>query len=464
MQNRRARYTRAVEILYVASEVTPFSKTGGLADVAGALPAALARLGARVSVVSPWYATLDARPEPVASVAVPGAAETVRAGRITRDGVTYLFLGSSHFDRERPYGYPDDVERFTRFCVAVPHAAAALGLRPDVVHLNDWQAGLIAPALRFTRVPPSQARARTVFTVHNLQYQGRWNPREVLEWAGLPWSLFQPNGLEFFGDVNCLKAGLVYADAITTVSPTYAREVQTPALGEGLDGVLRRRGVTGILNGLDTAYWDPARDAHLRTPYADFAGKRAATAALRAELGFDGGRPVLSMVTRLADQKGLDLVMAALPAILEDWDLVVLGAGEARYAGPLEAVARFAPGRVAFRAGFDEPLAHRIYAGADAILMPSRFEPCGLAQMIAMRYGTLPVVRRTGGLADTVPDSRGFGFDAYEPAAMTAALRRAREAWGGDAWRARALEGMAADFGWENAAHAHLELYRRVTA
>jgi starch synthase len=233
-------------------------------------------------------------------------------------------------------------------------------------------------------------------------------------------------------------------------------------MGFGMDGVLRERGVMGVLNGLDTTYWNPAHDAYLEKPYKDLKGKATARASLVAALGLEPERPILAMVTRLADQKGLDLLMAGLPHIVTDWNLVVLGSGEARYRGPLEALARFATGTVAFDARFNEALAHRIYAGADAFLMPSFFEPCGLSQMISMRYGTVPIVRRTGGLADTVPESHGYGFSAYSESAMLEALGRARADWGSNAWRKRARAGMDTDFGWTAPAQAYLDAYARL--
>ena len=449
-----------MKLLYVSSEVHPYSKTGGLADVAGALPVALAASGMRATVLSPWYRTLNGEPKLVGTLESPALPEPVRIGRLERQGVEYLFLGSSSFTRDQPYGYPDDVERFVYFSKAVPHAAGMLGLQPDVVHLNDWQTGLVAPILRLTRVPASLGRAKIVYTIHNMQYQGRWNVQEVLEWSELPPSTVGLDGLEFYGDANCAKAGINYSDAVTTVSPRYALEVQTQEFGYGLDGVLRRKGVVGILNGIDTDYWNPAQDTLIPHPYQDFDGKSASRNALVEEFGLEPSRPILAMVTRLADQKGLDLVMEALPGIVKDWNVVVLGSGDKRYAGVLEAMTTIAPERVAFRGGFNEPLAHRIYAGADAFLMPSFFEPCGLSQMISMRYGTVPIVRRTGGLANTVPESRGYGFESYDAKALTDTLARARSEWNTPAWRNRVLEGMAGEFGWAQAAQEHLRLYQ----
>jgi starch synthase len=456
-----------VRLLYVTSEVHPFSKTGGLADVAGALPVALSKLGVQAMVISPWYVTLNGSPELVGTleVMVAGVPYSVRVGQLERDGVRYVFLGSSSFARDQPYGYPDDVERFVRFSKAVPAALDLLGFVPGVVHLNDWQTGLIAPMLRLANVGlPSVSgldlrAVRIVYTIHNLQYQGRWNPREVLEWSGLPQSTVGLDGLEFFGDANLAKAGINYSDVVTTVSPRYAQEVQTAEFGCGLEGVLWKKGVTGILNGIDTGYWNPATDSHLTARYSDLAGKTAARDALVRELGLDRHKPILAMVTRLADQKGLDLLLETLPAVIQDWTLVVLGSGERTYMSVLEAMCSLNSARVAFGGRFDEALAHRIYAGADAFLMPSQFEPCGLSQLIGMRYGTVPIVRRTGGLADTVPESRGYGFEPYTLKALTETLARARAEFATPAWMQRAVQGMAGEYGWDRAAMAHLELY-----
>ncbi|HEX2864543.1 MAG TPA: glycogen/starch synthase [Deinococcales bacterium] len=454
-----------MRVLYVSPEALPFSKTGGLGDVAGALPAALARLGLRVTVVTPWYATLSGPPvRAVGTLAVPGVPEPVRVGQAFVEGVEYVFLGGSAFSRPKLYGYEDDVRRFAGFCLAVPHAAAMLGIRPDVVHLNDWQSGLLAPILKFGKLPPAVRGACTVFSIHNLQYQGRWNPWEVLAWTGLPDVVVQPDGLEFWGDASCLKAGINYSERVLTVSPNYAREIQTPAFGFGLDGALRRRGVTGILNGLDVGVWDPRTDPHIASPFETPAGKEANRVDLRERLGLEGGRPLAVLVTRLADQKGLDLLLAALPKLLEGWNLAVLGSGERLFAGPLQALSGVAPGRVFFHGGFDDELAHRLYAGGDALLMPSRFEPCGLTQMIAMRYGTVPVVHLTGGLRDTVGPERGIGFEAATPEALEDALDEALAAFGTPRWERWQREGMAADFSWDGPAREHEKLYRSLAA
>lgn len=450
-----------MRVLFVTSEVHPFSKTGGLADVAGALPSVLVRLGSSVTVISPWYASLSGTPQVVGTLELSDG-ESFRIGRLELDGVQHIFIGSEDFERHNYYGYDDDVRRFARFCVAIPRVVELLGLEVDTVHLNDWQTGLLAPILRAGVGSHGLSGAGIAYTIHNLQYQGRWNIPDVLSWTGLPGFVAGHDGLEFHGDASAAKAGMIFSDAITTVSPTYALEVQTPEMGFGMDGVLRERGVVGVLNGLDTTYWNPAQDAYLEKHYKDLKGKAAARAALVAELSLHPERPILAMVTRLADQKGLDLLMAGLPGIVNDWNLVVLGSGEARYRGPLEALSRFAAGTVAFDSRFNEAFAHRIYAGADAFLMPSFFEPCGLSQMISMRYGTVPIVRRTGGLADTVPESHGYGFLAYSEGAMLGTLERARKDWGSKAWRDRAVAGMASDFGWDSRARTYLEIYARL--
>lgn len=449
-----------MRLLYVTPEALPFSKTGGLGDVAGALPAALARAGLQVTVISPWYAGLHGNPRAVGTLNLNSLPEPVRVGQEFVDGVQHLFLGFSAFSRPKQYGYEDDVQRFARFCLAVPHAAAMLGVRPDIVHLNDWQTGLLAPILRFTPMPAAMGGASIVFSIHNLQYQGRWNPWEVLAWTGLRVEVIQPDGLEFWGDASCLKAGINYADRVLTVSPTYAREVQTPAFGFGLDGALRRRGVTGILNGLDTGAWNPRADPLIHANYGAPEGKAPNRLALRERLGITDGRPLAVIVSRLADQKGLDLLLAALPGLLEHWNLAVLGNGERLYAGPLQALAALAPGRVSFCGDFDEPLAHQLYAGGDALLMPSRFEPCGLTQMIAMRYGTPPIVHLTGGLRDTVTPSRGIGFEADTPEAFEGALKQAAALYGTPAWTAMQREGMNAEFSWDAPAGEHERVYR----
>ena len=437
-------------VLHVASEVFPFSRSGGLADVLGALPRAQARQGLQVTVLSPWYRDLAGTPRLVLERG------EVHLGELVEDGVRHLFFGLPEFDRPGLYA-PDDVWRFAKLCRLALPALDALGTFFDVLHAHDWSAGPLCYWARERRLP-------SLFTVHNLQYQGRWRGTEALAWTGLPPSAFTPQGVEFHGDLNMLKAGLVYADAVSTVSPTYAREITTRAYGEGLAGVLRARWARGelhgILNGLDTGRWDPRAD-ELVVPYGDLAGKAANVRALRAELRLRG-LPVLAAVTRLVEQKGIDLLLEALPVLTRDWDVAVLGGGDPG----LEAALRAWDGQgLRFFQGLDEPLAHRLYAGADAYAMPSRFEPCGLSQMIALRYGTPPIVRDTGGLHDSVPGDAGFLFGVPSARALLGAARTARAALRDPAaWRARVGRGMALDFSWDASARRYQALYENIGA
>ncbi len=447
----------ARQIAFVSSEVHPYSKSGGLADVAGALPIALSKLGLGIKVFSPWYSGLKAKPELLGTLDFDWLYQPLRIGKISQHGVDFIFVGIHAFDRANYYGYFDDVRRFTAFSRAFLSVLEFLKLKPDVIHLNDWQTGLIAPL-----VTHSSLKAKLVYSIHNLAYQGRWNIPEVLAWSGLPPEVAGQEGLEYYNDASCAKAGLAFSNVISTVSPSYALEIQTPEYGEGLDGFLRSRGVKGILNGIDTDYWNPGTDQYLEHRYKTLKAKSAARAALCRGLGIDASRPILGMVTRLTDQKGLDLVLPALEVIVKDWNLVVLGSGEAHYQNALESLKNEHPNQVAFSDQFDEPFAHRIYAGADAFLMPSRFEPCGLSQLISMRYGTVPIVRYTGGLIDTVPESRGYGFHRYKSTDMLEALAIARRDWQSETWRGKARAGMNLNVSWDAAALEYQDLYAKL--
>jgi starch synthase len=472
-----------MELLFLASEVAPLSKTGGLGDVLGALPGALAEAGDVVAVVSPRYGFIDAArlgfTPRERSVRVRGEATTVwsrRQGRLTHYLVEHeRFFGSRRgLYGEHGHEYGDNAERFAYLCRAALEVPAAFGHRPAVVHLNDWQAALAAWLLHHEHATdPALARARTVFTIHNLAYQGSFS-KDLLPALGLPWELFRPDGVEFHDRLNLLKAGLVFADAITTVSPTYAREITTPHGGEGLDGLLRSRAgqLTGILNGIDVRAWDPSSDPHLPAHFdaQRLAGKAACKRALQDELGLPERAevPLLALVGRLADQKGIDLVLAALPELVRhDLQVAVLGSGQRDWEEALRQEARRHGDRLAVRIGFDEGLAHRIEAGADLFLMPSRFEPCGLNQLYSLRYGTVPVVRRVGGLADTVEDfdgwrhGTGFVFADYDHRALITAVRRALELFRDKrAWHAMMRRGMALDHSWARSAEAYRALYR----
>jgi len=471
-----------MRIAHLASEVMPFSKTGGLADVAGALPPALAALGHEVTVVAPGHRpTLkDTLPgEPRGEVSALGL--SARLNVLMHRGVRVVLLDCpTLYVRPALYSlpdgdFPDNSVRFAFFARAALAALAKLG-GVEVVHAHDWQAALAPLLLRHDgQVRFGLQGAKSVLTIHNLAYQGVFPPW-VLEACGLPRELFTMDLLEFYGQVSFLKGGLVSADALTTVSPTYAKEILTPAFGCRLEGILdgRRDRLFGILNGLDLEEWDPGRDPYLEFPYgADDVdeGKRAARELLAAETGVGGGRrPLLGMVSRLAEQKGADLLAAVLDDIVAmGFDLVVLGTGERRYEEAMRAAEAAHPGRVAVLTRFDERLAHRIYAASDLFLMPSRYEPCGLGQMIAMRYGTLPVVNRTGGLADTVVDvsqdgGTGFVLEELTPAELVATLSRAHELLAEPTKLAEVRErAMARDFSWKASAREYVKLYEQLT-
>ncbi len=476
-----------MRILFIASEVAPFSKTGGLGDVAGALPSALAERGHELAVVTPRYGFVDPAAHALerlgATVHARGESAVLLGTRLGGARVYLLEHERLYGSRGSPYGehgsdYPDNAQRFTFLCraaLAVPHA---MGFEPDVVHLHDWQA---APAAWMVRHELGQQawarRARTVYTIHNLAYQGIF-PKEQVPALGLPWDVFRYDAMEFYDQLNFMKAGLVFADAITTVSPNYAREILTPEHGCSLDAVLRHRArhLTGILNGIDDEVWDPSRDPHLVATYSrsDLSGKARCKAALQRELELPLRRevPVVAMVGRLVEQKGVDLVGAALQQVMDmEAQLVVLGTGRSDYEDLFRRAARARPERVAVRIGFDEGLAHRIEAGADLFLMPSRFEPCGLNQMYSLRYGTVPVVRAVGGLEDSVADfdglrsGTGFKFREYHPAAMMTALRRALEVYrDARAWRGLVERGMAEDNSWRRSAEQYERLFQALVS
>ena len=478
-----------MRILLVAPEVAPLAKTGGLADVAGALPRELRRQGHDVRVILPYYRVtreqgvlLEPATWPVQAV-VGGS---LRGGlvRETRLGEVpvYLLEHNDYFDRPGLYGgpdgdYPDNAERFGFFCRAVLDFVRHGPFRPEVLHLNDWQTGLIPVLLRHELgKDPFYQAIGTLLTIHNLGYQGLFPP-SALATLGLPRELFSIDGLEYYGQVSLLKGGLLGADLLTTVSPTYGREIQRPEQGLGFDGILRsrRRALHGVLNGLDPEQWNPFADAALTAPYSadDLRGKPRCKRALQQELGLeiDPALPLVALVTRLDRQKGLDLVEAAWDKLLaRPLQLVLLGSGERGLTERFAARGAAHPGRAAVRLTFDDALARRIYGGSDLFLMPSRYEPCGLGQLIALRYGSVPVVRSTGGLADTVADvdrdprhGNGFSFLRPSPAALLAALDRALVRYQRRRdWLALVRRGMRADFSWRQPAGRYLELYQQI--
>ena len=473
-----------MRILMVASEAAPFAKTGGLADVVAGLPRALARLGHSVDVVIPRYRGIAAG-EPIARVTVPFGGQVVDATvhAVTESGVRTLFVDQAgYFDRDYIYGavghdYPDNPERFAFLSRAALEWAASSGERYDAIHAHDWQTGLVPVYFQQMKAPALRG-VPTVFTIHNLAYQGlcdaSWLPR-----LGLGSELMRVDALEYWNLVSFLKGGIGFSQSITTVSPRYAREIQTPDYGCGFDGLLRSRSadLVGILNGIDYDQWDPARDPYLPEPFdaSRLDGKAAAKRMVLELFGLpvnDEGRkrPLVAMISRLVDQKGFDLLAELgdeLPRL--DAAFVLLGTGEPRYEEFWRALAARYPERIAARIGFDEGLAHRIEGGADLFLMPSRFEPCGLNQMYSLRYGTVPVVRATGGLFDTVRNwdpatgsGTGFTFEEHSSPALLRALRVALGVYEDrTAWRRMQAAGMWQDFSWEASAQEYVNVYER---
>ena len=478
-----------MRILMVASEAIPWAKTGGLADVLGALPRALARLGHQVDVVLPRYRGITAGHEAGRiAVALGGRTADTAVFEQASDGVRMVFVDRpEYFDRPALYGdgngdYPDNPLRFGFLASAALEWAAASGRRYDVAHGHDWQAGLMPVMLRTTFARhPVLGGTPTVFTIHNLAYQGIF-PADWLPTLGLGADLMQPDALEFWGKLSFLKGGIVFSRLITTVSPRYAREIQTPEYGFGFDGILRHRSrdLVGILNGIDYDRWDPERDVHLPQPYtaSNLKGKEAAKRALLATYGLPTdeatlARPLVGMVSRMVDQKGFDLLAAVagdLPR--NDASFVVLGTGERRYEEMWRTLAARHADRIGARIGFDERLAHLIEGGADAFLMPSRFEPCGLNQMYSLRYGTVPLVRSTGGLYDTVRNydprtgaGTGFMFEEYSPGALLGTVRRALDIYKErDTWHRIQQAGMREDNSWDARARNYIDVYERAIA
>ena len=480
-----------MRVLHVTTELYPWVKSGGLGDVAAALPPALIAQGVNVRLLLPGSrGFLDAFSgiTDVVRLATPFAAERARIALAQLPGtrrLVYLVDDPAFYDRPgSPYAspdgndWPDNHRRFALFgwIAAALARGADRSWRPDILHGHDWHAGLALTYL--TAEPPAETRVPTVFTIHNLAYRGLF-PAAVFPDLALPGGFFSIDGVEFFGMVSLLKAGLFYADRLTTVSPTYAREIQTPAFGWGLDGLLRSRAgvLTGILNGVDPQIWDPGQDAHLPRAYGiddAVAGKRAAKTALQTRLGLDplGDAPLFGAVSRLTPQKGLDLVLAGVPEfVATGGQLVLLGAGDANLEQGFRVAAAQHRGRVGVEIGYDEDLAHLIIGGADVILVPSRFEPCGLTQLYALRYGSLPLVRRVGGLADTVVDAdaaslakgsaTGFAFDDDSPQALIAIALRAIDLFRQRrVWQHMMRQAMAQDFSWEAAARQYVALYR----
>jgi starch synthase len=465
----------------VSSEAAPLAKTGGLADVVGSLPHYLRLCGDEPAVVIPRYGSIDLSGARRVYDSLPVFLEAARYD-------TAIYQAPAEFPfylvdcpelfaltRKGIYGesgvdYPDNHIRFAVF------ARAALGVvrhlfRADVIHCHDWQSGLVPAYLKTTfATDPTFVGVKTLFTIHNLGYQGLF-PKSAMAEVALDPGLFRPDGMEFFGRISYIKGGIACADALSTVSPTYAREIQTPEYGFGLDGALRARAdaLSGILNGVDYREWSPDVDPLIPARYspADLSGKRTCKVRLLAEMGLPPealDRPLIGIVSRFTRQKGTDILVEAADEIMgEGAYLAALGTGEPEYEDFFRDMAARYPGRVAVRVGFDNGLAHRIEAGSDMFLMPSRYEPCGLNQIYSLRYGTVPVVRATGGLDDTIEEGTGFKFQEYSGQALAAAVRVAVQAFGGrEAWEATMRRGMGKDFSWKASAAAYSALYRKL--
>ncbi|PYT93550.1 MAG: glycogen synthase GlgA [Acidobacteria bacterium] len=479
-----------MRILFVASEGLPFSKTGGLADVVEALPKALVAQGHEVAVVLPRYRGTEAAATVIPSLTIPMGGARIRFPAIADGsvlgGVRYFFVDDPpYFDREGLYGtggkdYPDNAERYTEFCRASIEVAKHIW-PTDVFHCHDWQTALVPVLLRSSYSnDPLVKNIPVVFTIHNMGYQGQFS-REMLDRVGLPQTLFHPEGLEFYGSVNLLKGGLVYSDYLTTVSRKYAQEIQTREFGHGLDGVARKRAdrLVGILNGVDYSAWNPAKDELIAANYSakDLSGKQACRQDLLDVFGLPHEhleRPILGIVSRFADQKGFDLIAEKAHELMkEDLVLVVLGTGDRKYEKLFTALAAAYPGRVGLKIAYDNTLAHKVEAGADMFLMPSRYEPSGLNQMYSLKYGTVPIVRATGGLDDSITPfdvehgtGTGFKFSEYSGVALLYAVRQALHHYMDEGiWKRIQLNGMAKDFSWKGSAKEYAKLYEaaRVT-
>ena len=477
-----------MRILFVASEGLPFSKTGGLADVVEALPKALVARGNEVAVVLPRYRGTQTSAVVIPSLTVP-LGNRLRFPAIVDgtllNGVRYFFVDDpASFDRDGFYGgaagdYPDNAERYSEFCRAAIEIAKHVW-PTDVFHCHDWQTALLPVLLRTSYGDdPVVKDLPVVFTIHNMGYHGQFR-RDVLPRAGIPELVFNPGALEFYGDVNFLKGGLVYSDYLTTVSPRYAQEIQTPEFGYGLDGVVRGRSdrVVGILNGVDYTAWNPAKDSFIAAKYSakDLSGKQVCKQDLLQTFGLANDNPhraVLGIVSRFADQKGFDLIADRAHEMLhEDVMVVVLGTGDRRYEDLFRALANAYPGRVGVKFAYDNAIAHKIEAGADIFLMPSRYEPCGLNQIYSLKYGTVPVVRATGGLDDTVENfdvehgtGTGFKFSEYTGAAFLYAVKQALQHYADERiWKRIQLNGMVKDFSWKTPAAEYAKIYEAARA
>lgn len=460
---------KKLKVLYASSEIEPFAKTGGLADVAGSLPIALEKLGVDIRLVMPRYK----------QVKISGNVATLGKGI-----PVYFVEQPAYFNRDALYGtsegdYPDNLDRFAYFAREVFNIAKANKFSPHIIHCNDWQSALIPAYLKFFfRDEPCFKNARTILSIHNLAYQGIF-PGEQFPNTGLDWSLFNIENFEFYGKVNIMKGGIVFSDLITTVSPTYSREVQTKEFGCGLEGLLSKRkdSLAGILNGIDYDIWNPLKDPVIPHKYSfnNVNNKYINKEFLQLESGLEIRKdvPLLGIITRLADQKGLDILAPIIDSLCQmDLQFILLGTGDKVYHDLFKEIKVKYARKTSINLKFDADLARKIYASSDIFLMPSRFEPCGLGQMISLRYGTIPVVRKTGGLADTIVDyeprsdtGNGFTFTAYDSVALFETIKRALSIYRDKkTWMRLVKRAMEADFSWEKSAQKYLDLYNRLPA
>ncbi len=459
-----------MKIAMIASEVVPFAKTGGLADVAGALPLALENNGQDVIIIMPGYKT--AHNSKVAGI--KNFQEGVSYSKIGKNVRVYFIDKDKYFNRPELYGessgdYPDNLERFSYFCKKALELLKIIKFKPDIIHCHDWQSALVPVYLKTTLAEePFFNNSKTVFTIHNIGYQGLFE-KEELPNTGLDWGVFNSEMLEYYGKINILKGGIVFSDIINTVSDTYSKEIQTKEFGFGLEGVLskRKKDLYGIINGLDYAIWNSTSDHFIIQNYSarDLSGKIAAKADLQkfCKLPVKAEAPLLGIVSRLAQQKGFDILAEGLDEICKmGVQLVILGMGDEAYLDILSAAAKKYPKVISFSSGFNDALAHKIYAGSDIFLMPSRYEPCGLGQMISLKYGAVPLVFKTGGLADTVNAGNGYVFDKYSSKELIAVIKKAvKDFKDKKAWKELMLSGMKCNFSWDTQSKKYIQLYEK---
>lgn len=481
-----------LRILFASSEVAPFAKTGGLADVSGSLPAALASLGHKVVVVMPFYRTVKEGDHNIKQhdkfLTLPFKGQRLTAQVYTTmmsgDIPIYFIQREEFFDRSGLYGtsegdYFDNPERFIFFSRCVVELNRLIGFEPNIIHCHDWQTSLVPAYLKsLHKNDPYFRNMRSVLTIHNLAYQGVF-PKEFMSISELPPELFSIRGLEYYGKMNFMKGGIVFSDLITTVSVKYAQEIQTPEYGYGMDGVLkdRREHLYGILNGVDYSLWNPKTDPHIASNYdeKDISGKKNCKEELKQIYGLKGSDefPVIGMISRLADQKGFDILAEAMEHLLRlDICLVILGTGDAKYEKQFAELAKKHPGHLGVKIAFDNTLAHKIEAGSDMFLMPSKYEPCGLNQMYSLKYGAIPVVRATGGLDDTIKEfnpetgkGTGFKFNAYSSMELVKAVKRAVYIYRNKLlWEKLVKNAMKQDFSWQKSAYKFEEVYKKALA